>query len=201
MNTKLIIWILGIFLGAIVIAILWYVVFAPKAPPPPPPLSTGTLPISGSIRPTPSTSSPSATTTQGEPAVEITTYGGNIVLAKDFIHNGTTINDTANSGWYLLAGNLGYCTADPKQCQAAPANNFSVYYDSAVQSFIITLTEEPLGQARSDAEQFLLATLGLTQSQMCSLSYLIGVTKYVSEQYAGKNIGFSFCPGATTLPK
>jgi hypothetical protein len=133
--------------------------------------------------------------------MEITTYGGNTVLARDFIHNGTTINDTANSGRYLLAGNLGYCTSDPKQCQAVPAKNFSVYYDSTAQSFIITLTEEPIGQARLDAEQFLLTTLGLTQSQMCSLNYLVGVTKYVSEQYAGKNLGFSFCPGATVLPK
>lgn len=201
MNTKLIIWIVGVFLGVIVVAVLWYVVFAPKATPPPPLSTGGTLPISGSIRPTPSTSSPSATTTQGESVMEITTYGGNTVLAKDFIHNGTTINDTANNGRYLLAGNLGYCISDPNQCQAAPAKNFSVYYDSAVQSFIITLTEEPLGQARNDAEQFLFATLGLTQSQMCSLNYLVGVTKYVSDQYAGKNIGFSFCPGATTLPK
>lgn len=124
-----------------------------------------------------------------------------IVTVKDFIHNGATISDKTNAERYLLAGNLGYCIIDPQQCQAATTTNFSVYYNSTAQSFIITLTEEPIGQARLDAEQFMFTTLGLTKQQMCSLNYLVGVTKYVSEQYAWDNLGFSFCPGATPLPK
>ncbi|MDO8593357.1 MAG: hypothetical protein Q7R59_00440 [bacterium] len=199
MNTKLIIWIAGIFLGAIVVASVWYFLFAPKA-------VTQTswpnamLPISGSVAPTPTEPS-SATSSPTGQRITLAAQNGGTVIANDFIHNGVTIPDTANAGRYLLAGNFGYCLSDPQKCQAATADNFSVYYNMTTQSFILTLTKEPIGQARLDMEQFMLATLGITEQQMCSLNYLIGVTRYVNEQYAGKNLGFSFCPGATKLPK
>jgi hypothetical protein len=126
---------------------------------------------------------------------------GTVIVAKDFIHNGATISDTANTGRYLLAGNLEYCLSNPQQCQAAQATNFKIYYESVPQAFTIALTEEPIGQARLDAEQFMLITLGLTQQQMCSLHYYVGTTYWVNERYDDRNLGFSFCPGATVLPK
>ena len=126
---------------------------------------------------------------------------GSTIVVHDFIHNGVTIPDTANTGQYLLAGNLGYCFSDPQQCQAAPSSDFNVYYNSTRQSFIIALTKQPIGQARLDMEQFMLATLGITQQQMCGLNYFVGVTKYINAQFSGKNLGFSFCPGATVLPQ
>ena len=131
----------------------------------------------------------------------LTIQNGGSVIVNDFIHNSVTIPDTANAGRYLLAGNLGYCLSDPQQCQAASSTDFNIYYNSGPQSFTIALTEEPIGQARLDMEQFLLATLGLTEQQLCSLNYLVSVSIHVNSQYAGKNLGFSFCPGATVLPK
>ncbi|MBU6490888.1 hypothetical protein KGQ25_01895, partial [Patescibacteria group bacterium] len=107
----------------------------------------------------------------------------------------------ANPGRYLLAGNLGYCLSNPQQCQAAPSIGFNVYYNSGPQSFTVALTKEPIGQARLAMEQFMLTTLGLTQQQMCSLNYYIGTTYWVNAVYDNKNLGFSFCPGATQLPQ
>jgi hypothetical protein len=197
MNTKVIIWILGILAVTILGAVLWYFVYAPKAVAPPSAQPT-TLPVSGTIL---QSSSTPATVAPGEQAMSLAAQGGKTLVVKDFIHNGVTISDGANAGRYLLAGNLGYCFSDPRQCQAAPATSYGVYYNSGPESFTISLTKEPIGHARLDMEQFMIATLGITQEQMCNLNYLVGVTKYVSEQFAGKNLGFSFCPGATVLPK
>ncbi len=197
MNTKLIVWIVGILLGAIAIGVTWYVVSRPSVTPRTLQPSTS-LPVSGSIRPTPLSS---ATSSQFAQSTTITTQDASTITTKDFIHNGVTIPDTTNVGWYLLAGNLGYCLSKPEQCQAAPSTNFNVSYNSKLESFLITLTKEPIGQARLDMEEFMIHTLGLSQAQMCSLNYYVGVTRYVNEQYTGKNLGFSFCPGATILPQ
>lgn len=197
MNTKLIIWVVGIFFGAIVAGVLWYVMFAPKAAPQTlqPPV---TLPTGNSITPV---TSPGTTPSPATQTMTVAVQGGGTIVVNDFIHNGVTIPDTANSGRYLLAGNLGYCLSDPQKCQAGSAENFNVYYDGTPQTFSVDLTMEPIGQARLDMENFLLATLGITQQQMCGLTYYVGVTLNVNSRFAGKNLGFSFCPGATVLPK
>lgn len=194
MNTKLILWILGILFVTIIAAVLWYFMSAPKAAPqtPQPP---ATLPISGSITPV------SATSPQPAQTMALATQDSGVVAANDFIHNGITIPDAANTGRYLLAGNLGYCVSDPQRCQAGSPAGFNVYYNDASQSFTIALTEEPLGQSRLAMEQFLRATLGLTERQLCGLNYYVGTTYMINTAYSDRNLGFSFCPGATVLPK
>jgi hypothetical protein len=199
MNTKFIVGILALFLGAIIVAVVWYAFSIPKdVSQSSTPWTTPTLPVGGSITPV---SSGSGMSSGVVPTFPLTTQTGSTVSTLDFINNGVTIPDTANPGGYLLAGNLGYCLSDPQKCQAAPATSFSVYYISGTKSFLIDLTEEPIGEARLDMERFMLETLGITEQQMCSLNYLVGVTRYVSEQYTGKNLGFSFCPGAVVLPQ
>lgn len=202
MNTKLIIWIVGILLGVVIIALGWYVFSASKTVPQTTAQPTPTtLPMSGSVGPIRQPTSSPGTTSPSVRAMTLATQDGQAIQVIDFIHNGATIPDSANVGHYLLAGNLGYCLSNPKDCQAAPATDFAVYYNSMLQSFTITLTREPIGQSRLDMEQFMLVTLGLTQLQLCDLNYYVGVTKYINSQFTGKNLGFSFCPGATTLPK
>ena len=196
MNTKLVIWIVGILFVVVVAATAWYFLFVPKNSPQST-QSTVTFPNSSSAVPTSSVSISS----QPSGGMTLVVQGGGTVVVNDFIHNGVTLRDKSNPGNYLLAGNLGYCFSNPQQCQAAPTTDFAVYYNSGPQSFTITLTKEPIGQARLDMEQFILTTLGLTQQQTCSLNYLVGVTRYVNSQYTGKNLGFSFCQGATVLPK
>ncbi len=132
--------------------------------------------------------------------VSVGTQDGTGVVVKDFIHNGVTVQDAANQGNYYLAGTVGYCNADGTCPSGAASNEYSVVYFSQDKSFIVNLIKEPIGRARLDAEQFLMTQLGLTQTQMCNLKYQVLTTSSVNALYAGQNLGFSFCPGATKLP-
>jgi hypothetical protein len=200
MKIKLAGWIAISLLGIIVLSVIWYVFFIPESAPPSEVLRPNpTLPVGETVVPTTTGSSSTSSSQSGR--MSILSQAGTPIVVNDFISNGTTLPDEANKGNYLLAGNLGYCISDPQQCQAASSTNFSVYYNAVPQSFTIGLTAEPIGEARLDMEQFMLKTLGISQQQMCNLRYLVGVTRYVNPQYTGKNLGFSFCPGATVLPE
>lgn len=118
---------------------------------------------------------------------------------SDFIDNGTTISDTENPGNYELAGSLGYCMPNTK-CAATPTTDYNIGYERSSDTFTVALLKEPLGQVRSEAEQFLLSKLGITKSQLCGLKYYVGTTYYVNEQYDSQNLGFAGCPGAVALP-
>lgn len=190
----LILGIISIIVVIVVSVLIWFFTSSQKSP------TTSTNPVvtfpgSGSIQVSTSTSNTSGNT------MTIATLGGGTVTTNDFIHNGVTLPDTANAGRYLLIGDLGYCPADPKECQAGPETDFSIFYDSAYGSFTIGLLQEPLGQVRVDMEHFLINTLGITQGDMCRLNYYVGTTADVNPTYSTKNLGFSFCPGATVLPK
>lgn len=199
MNKKLIIGSIVTILMVVLIATAWVLTSAPIRQLAAPSVNSPVAPPSSGVTTNVPVSGTAAST--GQPQnLTISTSGGGTITANDFIHNGVTIADGANSGRYLLAGNLGYCVSDPQQCQAASSTNFAIYYDSAQQSFAIALTEEPLGQARLDMEQFMLTALGITQQQMCNLNYYVGTSSGVNAIYATKNLGFSFCPGATVLP-
>ncbi len=150
--------------------------------------SSNTVPTSFSTNPTGGT-------------LTVASLSGSAIVTNDFIHNGVTIPDAANAGRYLLAGNLGYCITNPQKCQAGTTTDFNVLYDSATGSFTIALLKEPLGRVRLEAEQFLIQTLGIAQGDMCRLNYYVGTTSNVNPYYDSKNLGFSFCPGATVLPK
>ena len=212
MNPKfIIIWSTVLIVGIGVVTAFWYnisvshTVSMPNAIPEvsQPSGTNSPLPISQTTVTASNTTTSSSTATsssQSDATMVLADQNGNQVTLRDFLHNGTTIPDTANPGHYLLAGNLGYCPLDPQKCQAAPSNDFSIYYNSGPQSFTIALTAEPIGQSRLDMEQFLLATLGVTQQQLCNLNYFVGVTRYVNAQFTAKNLGFSSCPGAVALP-
>lgn len=125
---------------------------------------------------------------------------GTSITVQDFIDNGTAAEDRANPGNYYLAGGNGVCSDNGTCVEGAPATDFAVVYFSEDDSFIISLTQEPLGDARRHAEQFLMQTLGISEASMCALNYYLSTDGYVSTQYAGTNLGFSFCEGATQLP-
>lgn len=186
MNKKLVISIFVAIALVIVLAMVWFFFFATKQVPAPSTTSPVTLPSSGSTSVSPTT---------------VGALSGGTMTTQDFIHNGVTIPDAANNGRYLLAGNLGYCVTDAQKCQAGTATDFNIFYDSTNGAFTIALLKEPLGQVRLEMEQFLMNTLGITQAEMCKLNYYVGTTSDVNPLYDSKNLGFSFCPGATTLPK
>jgi hypothetical protein len=188
-RTKIILIFIAIFLLALGVVFAFSMLH--KAQSPVGPSNNTTFPIASSTGSTAQNSSGSQ--------INIPARNGSTYQALDFIHNGKTIPDVENAGNYQLAGSLPDCLPDTK-CTAAPSDEFNIGYNSTAHSFVIALLREPIGKARSDTEQFLMSETGLTQNQMCALSYYVGVSQDVNETYDSGNLGFSFCPGAVKLP-
>lgn len=125
---------------------------------------------------------------------------GEPILVKDFLGNGITKQDSINPTHYYLAGKNALCELEPGCYTGAPADDYDIIYIADEEAFLIGLTQEPLGEARRRAEQFLLNALGVTQDELCALDYFLTTDEGVSEQYAGADLAFSFCPGAVALP-
>jgi hypothetical protein len=121
-------------------------------------------------------------------AISVQTFSGGTLTTNDFIHNGATIIDPSNAGNYYLTG-----TTTP--------NGFAIAYNASSHFFTISLDREPLANTRAASETFLLSALGITQNDLCGLNYYVGTSAYTNSFYTGKNLGFSFCPGATILPQ
>lgn len=192
-----------LFIGALVVIIAAGLYFAfsdsPKT------VSTTSsvpeLPVGGSITPVVNTSASSPSLPKGVAIISFDTPSGATITVSDFIHNNETVPDTANPGSYVLAGDLGYCLADGTCPKGASVTDFSVSYDEKTHFFNIILLAEPLGTSRLNAEQFVESRLGISGQQACSLNYYVGTPYWVNSNYDNKNLGFSFCPGATVLPK
>ncbi|MEK7602150.1 MAG: hypothetical protein AAB472_01560 [Patescibacteria group bacterium] len=136
----------------------------------------------------------------GSSTMVIPAEDGGSISTLDFIHNNVTFEDPANKGDYYLAGSNDICNPDGTCPKAGTSTHFNILYFSDSGSFVISLNEEPLGQIRREAEEYLIQTLGITQEQMCKLNYTIGTTSYINDTFGGENLGFSFCPGAVKLP-
>lgn len=154
-----------------------------------------TLPTSGYTSvPTPGNSEQGQLST----SMAVIGVGGTIIPTRDFLHASST-------GEYPVADHfyLGYHAVGTGVDNATATNDppYLIQYTTATQYFNIVLLNEPIGTTRLAAEQFLMVDLGISQSQMCQLSYMVAVPNSVNSQFAGKNLGFSFCPGATPLPK
>lgn len=133
-------------------------------------------------------------------AVTLPSRSGEPIVVDNFINNGVTEQDPINPSQYYLAGKNALCELERDCYSGAPTDDFDVVYFSDEEAFAIGLTAEPLGEARRSAEQFLMNTLGITEAEMCALNYFLTTDAGVSEQYAGADLGFSFCPGAIPLP-
>lgn len=128
------------------------------------------------------------TTIQATKTIKL--YDGSTLVVRDFTKDVSVQKDPYVPGQYDLVGGVSPDASTPYQ----------VFYDTQDDYFGITIFKEPLGQNRLLAEQKLQAALGISQDAMCKLSYVIAPGPGVNDLYAGKNLGFSFCPGATQLP-
>ncbi len=117
---------------------------------------------------------------------------GGYIPTNDFLKDPTTVKDTFNPGYYYIGTPDSTTTGNPP---------YTITYIEATQYFNIALLQEPIGAARAAAEQYLMTRLGVTQDQMCSLKYMVSVPWTVNQAFTGRNLGFSFCPGATALPQ
>ncbi|MBP9710878.1 MAG: hypothetical protein KBD50_01285 [Candidatus Pacebacteria bacterium] len=118
---------------------------------------------------------------------EVQSQSGGLIRVKDFRKSATTVEDDVNKGTYYLAGN-DFATAA-----------YTLMYIEGDSSFTITIFSEPIGEMRRKAEIDLLAKLGIAEPVACSLRYAVLVPASANEIYAGRNLGFSFCQGATPL--
>lgn len=170
-------------LGTIVLGALWYASTFPSGQQTSSTASSTTaLPMSGNVTQTTTTGQTSA-----RPYMSVMTQNGPIPT-NDFIHNGVTIPDPSNADNYYLTG-------------TTTSSGYTIKYDAASGFFTIALEQEPLAQTRAAAEVSLLSALGVTQAQLCSLNYYVGTDVHTNSFYAGKNLSFSFCPGAVVLPQ
>ena len=116
-----------------------------------------------------------------------------MLRTNDFLHDKTVSIDKANAGDYLL-GN------QPDTDGGTDNLPYIIEYFSETQYFSIALLKEPLGAVRISLEHYLMNTLGLSQSDMCKLKYDLSVPDSVNTHFAGRSLGFSFCPDAEKLP-
>jgi len=145
-----------------------------------------TVPVTGGGTST-STPGPVSGSNGGGNNFVVPTKSGGQVATRDFLKDETVGKDEYNSGVYYLAG------SDPSE------PNYSITYIESDSSFTISIFSEPIGEQRQLAELKLLGQLGISEPEACHLRYAVLVPASVNPLYAGKDLGFSFCPGATPL--
>lgn len=121
---------------------------------------------------------------------------GATVSARNFINDPQVTEDTSNKGDYFI----GYKLDPNSDVSASEAAPYIIVYNSSTHFFNISILREPISAVRKEAEQYLMKTLGLDIIGMCALKYAVSVPNRVNALYAGTNLGFSFCHGATFLP-
>lgn len=124
--------------------------------------------------------------------------GGKAISTTNFIADPATVKDPINAGYYYLGYHVNEGVPDPTATDNPP---YVIEYIAETNYFNIALLQEPIGEQRLAAEQYLMARLGITPDQMCRLDYMVSVPDRINSYYSGKNLGFSFCPGATALPQ
>lgn len=190
----------AVILIAIAVGVLW-LVFKPETSRISEPTGPAvTLPVGGSVTTGGPTTNPAASTTAPRQTRVVADARGVALETRDFLKDATVRADRSTPGRFLLAGNLGTCIGDQSACQAGAVVPFNIFFNEVSQVFSIGLTDEPLGENRRLAEQALEKLLGLAQPEMCRLKYYIGTSEQVNKAFGGKNLGFSYCPGATVLP-
>jgi hypothetical protein len=122
------------------------------------------------------------------------TTGSSTQQGGSFLDSSEVHEDSDNPGTYYIGNRL-------EEGQSVQDYPYLITYLSDTKYFNVVISQEPIGEARVQAERYLMQFLRLTQDQMCALDYTVSVLNSVNSQYAGENIGFSFCPGAVKLPQ
>lgn len=123
---------------------------------------------------------------------------GGSIETRDFLAGAPSVplSDTPQDIQYSLTPYGDYVPGEPY-----PEHAFDVQYNGLNAEFIVTLNQEPLRQVRDLAEQFLLSTLGITQSELCRLNVTVGVPYNVNPQFSSyQNLGLGSCNQPFPLP-
>ena len=185
-KTIIIVIVLVLLVGVSAISVLFFSAKSPTVITAP--SGVGGLPIAQNANP-PATSGGNA-----QPVLSLPATTGGTLSTNNFLADPNTYPDPINPGYY----SLGYSVNQPDSTSTPP---FLIVYQSATKFFAIVLLQEPIGPIRMQVEQYLERHLGLSQNDLCNLNYTLSVPNSVNEQFAGENLGFSSCPGATVLPQ
>ena len=71
-----------------------------------------------------------------------------------------------------------------------------IYYYSGAGNILILLDQNPLADSRVKMEEELKAMTELSEVELCDLDVVVTTDENINFEYAGKNIGLSFCPGS-----
>lgn len=205
MNKKLLIG-LGILFAIIGIAVAFVFTRSPAPVNPTPPAAT--LPSAGSA---PSSGTVDVGTQNGSPNVTFSVAGpkGSSISVRDFVSDADVVSvaTTSRSGVeaapYYSLGSLPYGVAPSLATESLPSSvnrGYEILYFPDSKVFSIFLYAEPIGATRLRMQQDLEQRLSVSAAQLCNLVSYVRVSPLANVFYAGKNIGFSGCPGAMTLP-
>ena len=189
MNIRFITIVLILFGAIIVGASIWYFFFRGTQPTQGVPTGAqpgSILPVAGN-NPTPVTTVPGGTDT-----MSLATTDGGKVMVQNFMSKSDTVADAVNRGYYILGPSTQSVTTMPP---------YLITYIASTQYFNIELLQEPIGQIRELAQQYLEQYLGISASDLCKINYTVSTPSSVNKTYGGASLGFSFCPGAVVLPK
>lgn len=168
----------------LVIGLGAYFFLAPSSteiPPPPPGLQDPFGTPSGTLSP--------STTPHTGPLLILETKSGEQTSVPDF---------TSSKQSFPIGRETYYFITNNQETMGEDAA-FDIVYGTD-SSISIGLFKEPLGATRLEAESALRQLLKLPTESICALYVSVAVPNSVNQFYAGKNLGLSFCPGATALP-
>lgn len=137
------------------------------------------------------------TGTQADASIPKANYKKIIIYAKD--GSPLLVNDFYSE--YAKNCKNGQCAMIPEG-----GSRFILLYFEGDSSFYLEIGSvfgglKQMRENRTNGEQFLLATLGISKSEACKLKIRVGAIKENSmiQSVVGKNYGLSFCPGAKRL--
>ncbi len=128
--------------------------------------------------------------------IAITASDESTVQTKDITKDPVTVKDKITADYYYVGYHTSSIASDTTATENPP---YLIEYINSTHYFNIELLKEPIKEMRQQAEQYLMAHLGLNQDQMCQIKYSVSVPYSVNQIYSGMNLGFSFCSGATQL--
>ncbi|HVO28553.1 MAG TPA: hypothetical protein VMT81_01040 [Candidatus Paceibacterota bacterium] len=92
-------------------------------------------------------------------------------------------------------------SADHTAILIEQTSTYNITYYAPDSSFNILIEAAPFETVRAEAEQAFLQALGISQADACKLNVKVGTTIDVDPDYAGVNLGLSFCAAGAFQPQ
>ena len=71
--------------------------------------------------------------------------------------------------------------------------NYKIIYFPKGEQFLISILGTPFEEAKKEAEQQFLQSLGISESEACELNVSVSTPRFANEAESGKNYKLSFC--------